>query len=196
MEFLEMKHQMKCEEDTDNKYYTKWSKNMDYENWEILKVIGQGAFAKVYLVKHCVPQTPDSKSGRKSNETKYYAMKAIKKSRVLEKVFCESTVKERQVLLQMEHPYLLKLRYAFQTPDCLYLIVDYVNGGDMFYHIKKQGHLNEKHAKFYGAQIILGLEYLHSKKVIYRDLKPENILLDQLGNIKLADFGICKMLEE
>jgi len=96
----------------------------------------------------------------------------------------------------MDHPYLLKLRYAFQTPDCLYLIVDYVNGGDMFYHIKKQGHLNEKIAKFYGAQIILGLEYLHSKNVIYRDLKPENILLCSLGNIKLADFGICKMLEE
>ena len=134
---------MKCEDDQDNNYYTKWSKNMDDENWVILKVIGQGAFAKVYLVKHCVP--------RSSEPPKYYAMKAIKKSRVMEKVFCESTVKERQVLLSMDHPYLLKLRYAFQTPDCLYLIVDYVNGGDMFYHIKKQGHLNEKHAKFYGA---------------------------------------------
>ena len=71
---------------------------MDYENWEILKVIGQGAFAKVYLVKHNVPRTPDSKGSSKL-EAKYYAMKAIKKSRVLEKVFCESTVKERQVLL-------------------------------------------------------------------------------------------------
>lgn len=70
------------------------------------------------------------------------------------------------------------MNYSFQTPTHLYMIVEYVNGGDLFFHIKKKGSLNEKEARFYGAQIIIALSYLHSKKIIYRDLKPENILLD------------------
>ena len=96
----------------------------------------------------------------------------------------------------MNHPFILKLNYSFQTPTHLYLIVEYVNGGDLFFHIKKKGSLSEKEARFYGAQIIIALKYLHSKKIIYRDLKPENILLDSHGYIKLADFGICKILHE
>jgi len=95
----------------------------------------------------------------------------------------------------MDHPFILKLHYAFQTPYTLYMISTYVSGGDLFYHIKNRGHLSEKEAKFYGAQIILGLEYLHSKNILYRDLKPENILLDSDGNIKLADFGVAKQLD-
>ena len=122
-------------------------------------------------------------------------MKAIKKSLVMDKCFKDSTNRERQVLLSLNNPFILKLHYAFQTPECLYLIIDYINGGDLFFHIKKRGHLSEKEAKFYGAQIILGLEYLHSQKVIYRDLKPENLLLDKDGHLKMADFGICKILE-
>lgn len=103
---------------------------------------------------------------------------------------------ERQILLEMQHPFILKLHYAFQTPFNLYMIFDFVNGGDLFYHISRRGNLGEKEARFYGAQIIVGLQYLHSHKIIYRDLKPENVLLDSEGNIKLADFGICRLLEE
>ena len=72
------------------------------------------------------------------------------------------------------------------------MIFDFVNGGDLFFHINKRGNLSEKEARYYGAQILLGLEYLHDRNILYRDLKPENILLDKDGNIKLADFGICK----
>lgn len=157
---------------------------MDYENWMVCRLIGKGAFAKVYLVKHLM------------DGGKYYAMKCIKKSMVMDKCFTESTKRERQILMSLNHDFVLKMHYAFQTPDCLYIIVDYINGGDLFFHIKRKGHLSEKEAKFYGAQIILGLEYIHSKNVIYRDLKPENILLDKNGNIKMADFGICKVLDE
>jgi len=96
----------------------------------------------------------------------------------------------------MQHPFILNLNYAFQTPAHLFLIVEYVPGGDLFYHIKKKGNLGEKEARFYGAQIILALEYLHDRNVIYRDLKPENILIDKDGYIRLADFGISKILQE
>jgi serum/glucocorticoid-regulated kinase 2 len=99
-------------------------------------------------------------------------------------------------MLEMDHPFILKLHYAFQTPYTLYMIFDFIPGGDLFFHIKKKGHLGEKQAKFFGAQILLGLEYLHNKNIVYRDLKPENILLDKEGNIKLTDFGICKVLNE
>ena len=76
------------------------------------------------------------------------------------------------------------------------MIFDFINGGDLFHHISKKGHLSEKDARFYGAQIVLALEYLHEKNILYRDLKPENVLLDHKGNIKLADFGICKVLKK
>ena len=75
------------------------------------------------------------------------------------------------------------------------MIFDFINGGDLFHHICNKGHLSEKDARYYGGQIILALEYLHGMNVLYRDLKPENIILDSKGNIKLADFGVCKVLE-
>ena len=105
-------------------------------------------------------------------------------------------MREKNILLTLDHPYILNLRYAFQTPSALYMIFDFINGGDMFFHIEKNNHLSEKEAKYYGAQIILGLEYLQNQNILYRDLKPENILLDANGNIKLADFGVCKVLDK
>lgn len=182
--FLEDKYNLKGKDTSE--FFLKWSKNIDYENWYIEQIIGQGAYAKVYKVIH----------HKKGQGLKHFAMKAIRKSKVIHMNMSESTIRERQILLEMENPFILKLHYAFQTPFYLYMIFDFMNGGDLFYHIKKKGNLTEKEARFYGAQIILGLEYLHSKNILYRDLKPENILLDSRGNIKLADFGISKVLEE
>lgn len=88
------------------------------------------------------------------------------------------------------------MHYAFQTPERLYYVLDFVNGGDLFFHIKKKIHLSEKEAKAYGAEILLALEYLHSKNIIYRDLKPENILLDHTGHCKLTDFGLSREVKD
>lgn len=128
---------------------------MDYENWYIDKMIGNGAYASVYLVKHISkdPQTMGPK-------VQYFAMKCIKKSLVRESKYALSTMRERSCLLAMDHPFILKLHYAFQTPNALYMIFDFINGGDMFFHIEKNRNLSEKEARYYGAQIILGLEYL------------------------------------
>ena len=143
VEFLEMKYQKKCNNENftkDGAFYSQWSKGFDYENWFICSLIGQGAFAKVYLVRRTIGLS-----------NRFYAMKAIKKSTIKDPVFVQSTMKEREVLLAMDHQFILKLHYAFQTPFSLYMIFEYVNGGDLFFHIKKNGHLSEKEAKFYGA---------------------------------------------
>jgi serine/threonine protein kinase SCH9 len=86
----------------------------------------------------------------------------------------------------------MKLQFAFQNPKCLYLVMEFVNGGELFYHLQLSGKFKENRAKFYMAECVLALEYLHSKGVVYRDAKPENILIDSDGHIKLTDFGLSK----
>lgn len=89
----------------------------------------------------------------------------------------------------------MSLHYAFQTPDKLYLVMDFLNGGELFYHLRRQERFSEERARFYAAEILLTLEYLHSNNIIYRDLKPENVLLDRHGHIRLTDFGLSKIKE-
>ena len=96
--------------------------------------------------------------------------------------------------MSLDHPFLLKMHYSFQCKANLYLMLDYEGGGTLFYHLKRKERLTEQEIVFYASEIILALEYLHSKQIIYRDLKPENVLLSQDGHIKLADFGLCKKL--
>ena len=93
----------------------------------------------------------------------------------------------------LDHPFIVKLHYAFQTKIKLYLIMDFMIGGELFYLLKRCSRFNEQRAKFYIAEIVLALEHLHSKGIIYRDLKPENILLDGEGHVKITDFGLAKV---
>ncbi|XP_054638622.1 serine/threonine-protein kinase Sgk2b isoform X2 [Dunckerocampus dactyliophorus] len=100
---------------------------------------------------------------------------------------------ERSVLLKgLQHPFLVGLHFSFQTPNMLYFVVDYVNGGELFYHLQKEGSFPESRAAFYAAEMTMALGYLHSLDIVYRDLKPENILLDSKGHVRLTDFGLCK----
>lgn len=92
----------------------------------------------------------------------------------------------------MDHPFIIALRYAFQTKAKLYMVFDFVCGGELFQHLKKVEFFPEERAKFYAAEILLALEFLHKKKVVYRDLKPENVLLDLDGHVKITDFGLAK----
>ena len=122
-----------------------------------------------------------------------YAMKVLRKGYIIEKNQIEHTKTERSVLGRaVRHPYIVGLNMAFQTPDNLFLVLDYCPGGELFFHLGKVGRFPEERARFYAAQIILALEYVHKLDVIYRDLKPENVLLDQNGNVRLTDFGLSK----
>ncbi|XP_030850529.1 ribosomal protein S6 kinase alpha-2 isoform X2 [Strongylocentrotus purpuratus] len=149
--------------------------------FELLKVLGQGSFGKVFLVR----KTSGQDAGTK------YAMKVLKKAtlKVRDRV---RTKMERNILVDVNHPFIVQLHYAFQTEGKLYLILDFLKGGDLFTRLSKEVMFTEEDVKFYLAELALALDHLHSLGIIYRDLKPENILLDDHGHIKLTDFGLSK----
>jgi len=149
------------------------------EDFELLKVIGKGSLGKVLQV-------------RKKDTNRIYAMKVLNKKELVKQQEVEHILSERNVLIKNTSPFLVSLKFSFQTPEKLYLILDYVNGGELFYHLQKVTSFNEERAKFYTAELILALGHLHKYNIIYRDLKPENVLLDGTGHIALTDFGLCK----
>mmetsp|Transcript_16991 Transcript_16991/g.16860 ORF Transcript_16991/g.16860 Transcript_16991/m.16860 type:complete len:178 (-) Transcript_16991:475-1008(-) len=99
---------------------------------------------------------------------------------------------ERNIMINSHHPFIIELHWAFQTPSELNLVIDFCPGGELFYHLHRLGRFTENQAKFYFGEILLGLEYLHGRDIVYRDLKPENVLLDIDGHIKITDFGLSK----
>uniref|UniRef100_A0A672SXJ5 Ribosomal protein S6 kinase n=1 Tax=Sinocyclocheilus grahami TaxID=75366 RepID=A0A672SXJ5_SINGR len=158
------------------------------ENFELLKVLGTGAYGKVFLVRKV--------SGHDSG--KLYAMKVLKKATIVQKAkTAEHTRTERQVLEHIrQSPFLVTLHYAFQTDTKLHLILDYVNGGELFTHLVQRVRFKEQEVTLYSGEIVLALEHLHKLGIVYRDLKLENILLDSNGHIVLTDFGLSKEFHE
>lgn len=150
-------------------------------DFDIIKVLGRGAFGKVMLVKK------KSDSGNT-----LYALKSLKKAELVKANQVEHTITERFVLEEINSPFLVHLSFAFQTPDKLYIVMDYLTGGELFFWIKKQRKFSESRAKLYMAECCLAMKAMHSKNVIHRDLKPENILLGKDGHIKCVDYGLAK----
>jgi serine/threonine protein kinase len=152
------------------------------EDFQILKLIGKGTFGQVYQV-------------RKKDTKRIYAMKVLQKKVIVQKKEVAHTVGERNILVRTamaDSPFIVGLKFSFQTPTDLYLVTDYMSGGELFWHLQKEGRFDEKRAKFYIAELILALQHLHMHDIVYRDLKPENILLDANGHIALCDFGLSK----
>jgi serine/threonine protein kinase len=167
------------EEDGVANEIVKASKKVSAEDFELLCVIGRGSFGKVMQV-------------RKKDDGKIYAMKVMKKAAIIAKNQVTHTKDEKNILQKISHPFIVKLNYAFQTKDKLYMILDYVNGGELFFHLKKEGKFSEDRVRLYAAEIASALLHLHSHGIIYRDLKPENILIDSDGHIVITDFGLSK----
>mmetsp|Transcript_32648 Transcript_32648/g.23596 ORF Transcript_32648/g.23596 Transcript_32648/m.23596 type:complete len:174 (+) Transcript_32648:135-656(+) len=155
------------------------SKKISKEDFNNIKVIGRGSFGKVYLVK-------------KKDTKKVYAMKVLSKEIVSKRNLIIKTQAERDILEKITSPFIVKLYYAFQTDFKLYFVMDYLNGGELFTHLRKDTKFSEKRACFYAAQIVEALRCLHVNGIIYRDLKPENVILDCDGNLKITDFGLSK----
>ncbi|KAM6950311.1 ribosomal protein S6 kinase alpha-2 [Lycodopsis pacificus] len=153
----------------------------DPSQFQLLKVLGQGSYGKVFLVRKI----------RGVDRGQLYAMKVLKKATLKVRDRVRSKM-ERDILAEVNHPFIVKLHYAFQTEGKLYLILDFLRGGDLFSRLSKEVMFTEEDVKFYLAELALALDHLHSLGIIYRDLKPENILLDEEGNIKITDFGLSK----
>ena len=151
--------------------------------FELLKVLGQGSYGKVFLVKKIIG----------NDKGCLYAMKVLKKA-TLKVRDRQRTKTERDILTEVEHPFIVKLHYAFQTEGKLYLVLDFMRGGDLYNRLSKEQcwKLKEADVRFYVAELVLALDHLHKLGVIYRDLKPENLLLDSDGHIALTDFGLSK----
>ena len=148
-------------------------------DFQFLKVVGKGSFSKALMV-------------RKRDDGQIYAMKVLKKKALVKRKQIIYTLAERRVLSNIDNPFIVSLRYAFQSDAKLYMILDFFNGGELFFHVKKDGRFTEKRSRFYAGEICLALECLHLQGIIYRDLKPENILLDVDGHIKITDFSLSK----
>ncbi|KAI8883173.1 camp-dependent protein kinase 10 [Backusella circina FSU 941] len=157
--------------------------NTTIDDYTLTETLGTGTFGRVWLSKH-------------KTSKKYYAIKVLKKADIVRLKQVEHINSERQVLSQIHFPFIVQLYCTFQDQHSLYMLQEYVIGGELFRHLRKAGRFCAETTRFYGAAIILALEYLHSKNIIYRDLKPENILLDNRGYIKITDFGFAKKVTD
>ncbi|KAG6833905.1 hypothetical protein H0H87_007916 [Tephrocybe sp. NHM501043] len=151
------------------------------KDFDIIKPISKGAFGSVFLAK-------------KKATGDYYAIKVLKKADMIAKNQITNVKAERMILMkQAESPFVAKLYFTFQSKENLYLVMEYLNGGDCAALIKSLGCLPEEWTKNYIAEVVLGLEYLHQRGVVHRDLKPDNLLIDQHGHLKLTDFGLSRI---
>uniref|UniRef100_A0A673NN24 non-specific serine/threonine protein kinase n=1 Tax=Sinocyclocheilus rhinocerous TaxID=307959 RepID=A0A673NN24_9TELE len=159
------------------------TENIRPECFELLRVLGKGGYGKVFQVRKV--------SGAGSG--KIFAMKVLKKAMIVRNAKDTAHTKaERNILEEVKHPFIVDLIYAFQTGGKLYLILEYLSGGELFMQLEREGIFMEDTACFYLAEISMALGHLHQKGIIYRDLKPENIMLNNQGHVKLTDFGLCK----
>uniref|UniRef100_A0A8C3CQZ1 Ribosomal protein S6 kinase beta-1 n=3 Tax=Neognathae TaxID=8825 RepID=A0A8C3CQZ1_CAIMO len=153
------------------------------ECFELLRVLGKGGYGKVFQVRKVTG----------ANTGKIFAMKVLKKAMIVRNAKDTAHTKaERNILEEVKHPFIVDLIYAFQTGGKLYLILEYLSGGELFMQLEREGIFMEDTACFYLAEISMALGHLHQKGIIYRDLKPENIMLNHQGHVKLTDFGLCK----
>ncbi|KAL0473661.1 NCU06240-like protein [Neurospora intermedia] len=152
-------------------------------DFEILRTLGTGSFGRVHLVQS-------------RHNSRFYAVKVLKKAQVVKMKQVEHTNDERRMLAEVKHPFLITLWGTFQDAKNLYMVMDFVEGGELFSLLRKSGRFPNPVAKFYAAEVTLALEYLHSRDIIYRDLKPENLLLDRHGHLKITDFGFAKRVPD
>ncbi|KAL4483652.1 hypothetical protein ABPG72_006718 [Tetrahymena utriculariae] len=158
----------------------KKSEGISINNFTLLKMIGEGAYAKVYLV-------------RKLDNQKVYALKILKKKKIQELGQQHRVILEKDILANIEsHPFIIKLHYSFQNDTKLFFALDFCPGGELFSILSRKHKFDEEQCRFYASQIVLAIEHLHKHNIIYRDLKPENVILDKEGYIRISDFGLSK----
>eukprot|EP01138_Halocafeteria_seosinensis_P006339 gb/GECG01006480.1/.p1 GENE.gb/GECG01006480.1/~~gb/GECG01006480.1/.p1 ORF type:complete len:312 (+),score=30.93 gb/GECG01006480.1/:1-936(+) len=150
---------------------------------ELSTTVGTGTFGRVRIAFH-------------KTLKKYYALKIMKKSEVIRLRQVEHIKSEIKLLNMISHPFIVNMIGYHQDPKRLYMLLEYVPGGELFSHLRKEGRFSNDGAKFYAAEIVLAFAYLHEQQIVYRDLKPENLLLTKKGHLKITDFGFAKLVED
>ena len=152
---------------------------LNKNNFKFLYVIGKGGFGRVWKIQ-----------SKKTNIK--YALKEMSKLKIIDKKSEKSINSEREFLSKLNHSFIVNMHYAFQDRDNLYLVMDLLNGGDLRFHISRYRKFSEEQTRFFIANIIYAIDYIHSNNVIHRDIKPENLVLDDKGYVRITDFGIAK----
>jgi serine/threonine protein kinase len=155
--------------------------DVSLDDFRVKRLIDKGAFGEVFLTE-CL------------KDGKLYAMKRIKKSILNDKSLKQSTENEKQILMNLSHPFLLTMSYLIENDKRYYFFLEYISGGNLFKNMFKVKRFEEEAVKFYAAQLASGLGYLHENNLVHRDLKLENVLMDKDGYLKLCDFGLAKLL--
>jgi serine/threonine protein kinase len=180
-------HAVQVETSNPDEYISKQKKNcietVGPQHFELLKFICEGAFGKVILVRNRFTK-------------QLHAMKVLSKKLIKKKNSVQQMKSERDVLTKLSHPFVVALDYAFHTEQKLFLIMEFLAGGELFYHLRKRGHILEAEMQVYAAEMVLAIEFLHSKQIVHRDLKPENILLKGDGHVCITDFGLAKEIAD
>jgi len=167
--------------DSDDEPLESAGQQVGKEDFQFLNQIGTGSFGKVYLVQ-------------KQDSQQLLAMKVLPKEKLQARKQKEHAMAELQVLRRNDHPFVVRLRYSFQTRTKLYVLTDYFPGGELWFHLRRHGRFCEAWTRFYAGETLLALEYLHARHVLYRDTKLENVLLDAQGHVRLTDFGLSKQV--
>lgn len=155
---------------------------LNMNNYELMRVLGEGSFGRVKLVKNLTTSS-------------FLAFKQLKKFDIIKFKQVDHLKNENFILYSLNHPFIVKMEGMSQDRRFLYIAMEYVAGGELFTYLRSLGKFPASQAAFYAAQVTLMFEYLHSNNVIYRDLKPENLLIDTEGYLKLTDFGFAKIIE-
>ncbi|XP_076349320.1 cAMP-dependent protein kinase catalytic subunit 3-like isoform X4 [Tachypleus tridentatus] len=153
------------------------------EDFEMKKTIGTGTFGRVCLCRNKLTGA-------------YYAMKILEIADVIRLKQVEHVKNEKSILKQVVHPFIIDMLWTNHDDTSLYMLFEYVCGGELFTYLRNAGRFSSTTGAFYAAEIVLALEYLHKQQVVYRDLKPENLLLDREGHLKITDFGFAKTLTD
>lgn len=172
----------KARDNFEAKYKMKATPDMKIADFNCIRTLGTGSFGRVMLATH-------KPSG------KYYALKLLDKQKIVKLKQVDHTMSEKKILQAVRFPFLIHLKFSFKDNDYLYLGMPFINGGEMFSHLRKFGKFSENQCKFYAMQVALAFEYMHYLDIIYRDLKPENILICANGYIKVTDLGFCKIVK-
>lgn len=172
----------KSKEDFEEKWRSPSAVVASLDDFDRMKTLGTGSFGRVMLVQY-------------KTSKDFYAMKILDKQKIVKLQQVEHTLNEKKILHAINYPFVVGLKFHFKDNTNLYMLMEFVTGGEMFSHLRRLGRFSEPHSRFYAAQILLTLDYLHNLDLIYRDLKPENLLIEQTGYVKVTDFGFAKRVK-